>query len=996
MKTRRSASRRPLTLTATALALSVFLASCGGGDSSGGIIGTGMTIDGTVPTNRAFASNDVMLKAKSGERTTASIKPDGRFSAEAVSDSGPYLMRVDLGNGNAYYSVAHLSGDSIVQNIHAYSDVAIRNWFATQGLDIDAAFNDGGAIAQLPTGSEINAINEKVRDQVAGALASYELGSTDLQNVVFSADDTGVDRFLDQNPILISNVNGNVTITIIIKDPVTGTQSTVVEGLAINTDLTANDVIPPNAPTALRVLPSASNEIVLAWDSANDNIGVTAYEVARDGNVIATTPYPVYIDSPLESGVSYEYNITALDAAGNRSLPSDSGSSETLSAPDTIAPTAPTGLQLTTTPTSIDVRWVQSEIGDVASFTVLRAIDTAMLDTQVRVSSTQLIDAGLNSGTNYCYQVIANDASENASDPSSKVCAVTNGENLTGGETSTPPVTNTGGSNAHLMAVDVSSLSCTTELDVASLTGEARIPAGCYLVNSSVRLRETNLTVDAGVVLKFADRTGISVSDDSSLTVNGTQAKPVVFTGQQRTVGYWSGLSFVYSNNVKNTLEHLVVEYAGTNTDTSGAVLSTSTNTLTVRLKMANVLIRHAANYGFYFKEGTLLDRFDSITSTQNVQPGKVTPQVAGMFGSDLSLTGNTSELLDLSDDGVESAMTLPNTGVTYNVNRLSVVAPLEVAEGVNMEFAAGGTLRIGQQGSLRVSGTTANPVLFTGAQSTPGYWKGVEFVFSNSIDNVLQNLTIEYGGSGSDISGNLLTNSTETLPVTLKLDSVTLRNSISNGFHFREGTRLTGFDNIVSTQNGESGFAIPAQIASFGSGNDFSGNTFDRVTLDDGSIEQAQSWPLLNVPVRFNRLELDSVLTLPAGQEFIAAAGAQIYVNREAGALTAIGSAASPIIFRGEQQTPGYWKGLYYVFSNNPLNVLDHVQISDAGSGTPASSGNIRMNCPGGLPGTLTISNTFISNSASWGLLASDDGCTVNVGSNVTYSNNAQGNISN
>lgn len=996
MKTRRSAQQRPLTLTATALALSALLASCGGGDSSGGIIGTGMTIDGTVPTNRAFASNDVMLKAVSGERTTASIEPDGRFSAEAETANGPYLMRVDLGNGNAYYSVAHLTGESTVQNIHAYSDVAIRNWFATQGLDIDATFDDGSAIAQLPTASEINAINGKVRDQVAGALASYGLGSTNLQNVVFSADDTGVDQFLDQNPILISNVDGNVSITIIIKDLDTDTQSTVVDGLPIDTDLTANDVIPPSAPTDLRVLPSASNEIVLAWNSATDNIGVTAYEVARDGDVIATTPFPVHIDMPLQSGVTYEYTVTALDASGNRSQPSDSGSSETLASPDTIAPPAPTGLQLISTPTSIDVRWVQSEIGDVASFRVLRAIDTGMLARHVSVSSTQLIDAGLNSGTNYCYQVIAEDASKNASDPSSKVCAVTNGENVTEQETVTPPDTNADGSNAHLLAVDVSSLACTTELDVDSLTGEARIPAGCYLVNDNVRLTETNLTIDAGVVLKFSDRAGISVSDDSSLTVNGTQAQPVVFTGQQRTTGYWSGVNFVFSNNVKNSLEHLVVEYAGTNTASSGAVSSNSSDSLTVRLKMANVLIRHAANYGFVFNEGTLLDRFDSITSTQNEQPGNVTPQIAGMFGSGLSMSGNNSDVLALSSDAIERTMSLPDTGVPYNAERLAVDAPVEISAGVTIQFAAGGQLRISQDGSLRVSGTAAKPVLFTGAQATPGYWRGVEFVFSNSTENDLQNLTIEYGGSGAGDTANLVSNSSPSLPVILKLDSVTLRNSISSGFYFREGTTLAGFDNIVSTQNDESGLAYPSQIASFGSANDFSGNTFDRVTLDAGTIEQAQSWPLLNVPVRFNRLVLENILTLPAGQEFIAGAGAQINVTREAGALTAIGSAAAPIIFRGEQQTPGYWTGINYTFSNNPLNVLDHVQISDAGSGVPASSGNILMRCSVSLPATLSISNAFISNSASWGLLASEDGCTVNVGSNVTYSNNAQGNISN
>ena len=246
---------------------------------------------------------------------------------------------------------------SITQNVHAYSDLAIRNWFATQGLDIEAAFSSAGPIANLPSASDIAAIDAQILSLLRESLSAYGLSGTNLSTVSFDSDDLGVDRFLDRNPALI-NINGSVTI--IVTEPNDDTQAIVSAGLPINTDLTAPDNEAPSAPTGLRVLPSASDEIVLAWESASDNIGVTAYEVLRDGVVVATTAFPIFIDSPLDGGVTFNYSIVAIDAAQNRSLPSDVGSSQTLAAPDTTAPPAASDLSFETSNDSIIVRWTQS------------------------------------------------------------------------------------------------------------------------------------------------------------------------------------------------------------------------------------------------------------------------------------------------------------------------------------------------------------------------------------------------------------------------------------------------------------------------------------------------------------------------------------------------------------------------------------------------------------------------------------------------------------
>jgi chitin-binding protein len=60
----------------------------------------------------------------------------------------------------------------------------------------------------------------------------------------------------------------------------------------------------------------------LQWTASTDNVGVVAYDVIRDGSVLARVEArdrPRFHDQPVTSGSTYRYAVVALDAAGNRS-----------------------------------------------------------------------------------------------------------------------------------------------------------------------------------------------------------------------------------------------------------------------------------------------------------------------------------------------------------------------------------------------------------------------------------------------------------------------------------------------------------------------------------------------------------------------------------------------------------------------------------------------------------------------------------------------------
>jgi hypothetical protein len=67
---------------------------------------------------------------------------------------------------------------------------------------------------------------------------------------------------------------------------------------------------------------SGLGQVSLSWTSSTDNVGVTGYRLSRSGTSLGTQTGVGYTDSGLSPGTTYDYTVTALDAAGNVSTPS--------------------------------------------------------------------------------------------------------------------------------------------------------------------------------------------------------------------------------------------------------------------------------------------------------------------------------------------------------------------------------------------------------------------------------------------------------------------------------------------------------------------------------------------------------------------------------------------------------------------------------------------------------------------------------------------------
>jgi chitodextrinase len=110
---------------------------------------------------------------------------------------------------------------------------------------------------------------------------------------------------------------------------------------------TPSDSTPPTAPTNLTATAMSDTRVNLAWTASTDNIGVTGYQIFRDGTQIGTATSTSYADTTTQASTTYSYHIVAVDGAGNVSDASNTATATT-PAPSsvlTVTPTADTYVQ---------------------------------------------------------------------------------------------------------------------------------------------------------------------------------------------------------------------------------------------------------------------------------------------------------------------------------------------------------------------------------------------------------------------------------------------------------------------------------------------------------------------------------------------------------------------------------------------------------------------------------------------------------------------------
>ena len=112
--------------------------------------------------------------------------------------------------------------------------------------------------------------------------------------------------------------NTNYTLSIDAYDALGNRSAKSIVGVATTA---CPDTAPPSTPTGVGASNVTQTSLTMTWTASSDNVGVTAYDVFRNGTKTSTGTTTTSSQTGLACGTSYSFGVVARDGAGNTSTP---------------------------------------------------------------------------------------------------------------------------------------------------------------------------------------------------------------------------------------------------------------------------------------------------------------------------------------------------------------------------------------------------------------------------------------------------------------------------------------------------------------------------------------------------------------------------------------------------------------------------------------------------------------------------------------------------
>ncbi|WP_235296769.1 PKD domain-containing protein [Portibacter marinus] len=513
-----------------------------------------------------------------------------------------------------------------------------------------------------------------------------------------------------------------------------------------------------------------------------------------------------------------------------------------------------------------------------------------------------------------------------------------------------------------------------------------------YIVKGNVTF-SANVTIEEDVFVIFEENTGLSVSSSGSLKAIGTPDKPILFSGIQKTKGFWKGLNFE-SRSPLNELRFTTIEYGGSG-GFDGANEKANITLNDGILKLSDVHSVNGEGMGLLTRaKEDLLPDFRNNVFSGNSSALHVNKTQFHFLDASSDYSGNNEDFVtSWGSNALIENVTWKALNVPYRLRpgRENIESDLIIEKGARFIGQDGSGLHIRDNGSVKAVGTSNEPIIFEGQENTAGYWLGIE-IESNTDRNELRYVTIKDGGKGGFDGANLKANLILDQNARLKMTNCILSNSLDRGLIVRElNAVLSEFSDNRITAN-----AIPVQCLVnhfhyFDGSSDLTGNAEDVIitTWANSPTAQNVTWKKMTVPYKITKTDfIGSDITIEPGAEFVFTDGSGLEVYKE-GSLNAQGSLNDPIIFRGSEDVHGYWIGLK-IFSKSDHNMLTYVNIQNGGS--KDQSFGEKANLIIWRDARVTISSSSLSKSGGYGISVGKEG--VLNAADITYVDNLAGEI--
>ena len=352
------------------------------------------------------------------------------------------------------------------------------------------------------------------------------------------------------------------------------------------------------------------------------------------------------------------------------------------------------------------------------------------------------------------------------------------------------------------------------------------------------------------------------------------------------------------------------------------------------------------------------------------------------MISCDALLNGTTGDPENVLSGRISEDRTLLS-GIAYIVEgELRVSAELTIPPGTRLLFEEGAELRIESGGVLIAAGTEEQPIRFRGTTQEPGWWNGIVFYGSTSLNNTLEWVLIEHGGReaihGSVVPANLVVGYS-LRDGRVRVENSTIRHSGGYGVAVHENGTLTGWSNNTVTQNASAPvWAAASHAHLLDAESKYTGNDVDAVRLVANRVEEGSvTWQALDVPYRVTgggtNIDVRSgLLSIEPGAVLLFEEDGGLKITGTA-EIVVEGTADERVTFSGTQETPGWWNGIW-VRTDSTNNSLDYVTVEYGGrdefhsSLEPANIAVGRSITPT-YDSFVSITNSIIQSSGGYGL---------------------------
>jgi len=495
-----------------------------------------------------------------------------------------------------------------------------------------------------------------------------------------------------------------------------------------------------------------------------------------------------------------------------------------------------------------------------------------------------------------------------------------------------------------------------------------------------------NLSFEQGVNVKFFSSDYLDISSSGVLSAVGTAEEPIIFEGVQDEAGYWEGVEFSYSSSL-STLSYVNIINAGESVSDSAIKVDSSISNPS-RISFDNVLVSGSLGYGIGFDDGVIIDEFSGVTLTDNRRPIYIHANYVSKLSADNTYTGNQEDFVYIESDYVSTSQAWQKLDVPYHSESITVSGILTLEQGINLKFFSSDYLDVSGSGVLNAIGTAAEPIIIQGVIDETGYWEGVEFSYTSSL-NTLSYVNIINAGESISASAIKVQSSTSN-PSRVNFDNVSVSGSLGYGVGFGDAAIIDGFTSVTLTNNRRPLYIHANYVSKLGSDSTYKGNQEDFVYIESDYVSTSQTWQKLDVPYYSESLTVSGNLTLDPGVNLKFFSGDYLDVS-SSGSLKAVGNALNRISIGGVFSQQGYWDGIEFSNTTSINNQLDYVDVTDGA--TNPSDANIYIQCYSSSPSRVSISNSNISNSFGWGIITNED-CILTL-SNNAFANNFSGDIS-